>query len=81
MFGNLGVHVIDFPSGRFGFVGTLPAALGNPVTASRADIMAGRAFTAPSGEVLTMAFPSFETRDAAVAYATARGITVRSPKS
>ena len=27
MFGNMGVHVIQFPSGKFGFVGTVPLPL------------------------------------------------------
>lgn len=77
MFSNMGVHIIDFPSGRFGFVGSLPPALGDIVAATAADIMAGRAFSAPDGTAKTIKFPSFATRAEAAAHAAAMGITVR----
>ena len=78
MFGNLGVHVIEFPSKRFGFVGTLPAALGTVVPASTADVMGGRAFRDPgTGEAVTVKFPSFETRVEAIEYAELKGVSVR----
>lgn len=32
---RFGLHVIDFPSGRFGFVGTVPAELNDKVYATR----------------------------------------------
>ena len=44
MFGNVGLHVIKFPSGRYGYVGSVPSSLGNEVKANRSDIMGGRAF-------------------------------------
>jgi hypothetical protein len=66
IFGNLGVHVIQFPSGRFGFVGTLPVSLGAPAT-SAADAMAGR----------KVKFPVFETKQAALDHATERGVAVQ----
>ena len=65
--GNLGVHVIQFPSGRYGFVGTLPSSLGIPAT-SAADAMSGR----------KTKFPSFETRQDAIDHAASQGVTVRS---
>ena len=78
MFGNLGVHIIQYPTGRFGFVGTLPGILGDIVPATTADVMGGRAHEHPhTGEIVTIKFPSFETRDAAIAHATSRGVAVR----
>jgi hypothetical protein len=78
MFRNLGIHVIEFPSKRFGYVGSLPPALGEMVPATTADIMGGRAYTHPTtGDVLTIKFPSFETRSEAIAHAIAHGFTVR----
>jgi hypothetical protein len=78
MFGNLGVHIIKYPTGRYGYVGTLPAILGDAVRATSADIMGGRAETSPiDGQAYTLKFPSFETAAAARAYAADRGITAK----
>lgn len=76
MFGNLKVHVIDFPTGKFGFVGTLPAVLGTAVPATTADVMGGRAFTAPGGEIVTLKFPSFDSWEDAVKFAASKGVAV-----
>jgi len=76
MFGNLGVHVHRFPSGRFGFVGTLPASLGDAVLATRNDVMAGRAFRGGDGRIMTIKFPTFKTERAALAFARARVVEV-----
>lgn len=77
---NTPCYVIDYPSGRFGFVGMIPAVLGDVVAATRDDIMAGRAFTRPSdGATVTLKFPSFESQDAAIAFAADRGVTVKLP--
>ena len=67
MFGNFGVHIIQYPSGRFGFVGSLPSCLGVPAT-SFADAMAGR----------TVQFPSFDTRKDAIDHAAKFGVKVQS---
>lgn len=74
MFGNLGVHLLQYPSGRFGFVGTLPADLGDAVEASTADVMAGRAERAPNGKLYTVKFPSFETAYDAMCHAKHRRV-------
>lgn len=65
---NLGLHVIQFPSKRFGFVGHIPGELGVAVKPTKEDIMAGRIHYAADGSAWTMKFPSFETRDEAVAH-------------
>jgi hypothetical protein len=77
MFGNLGVHIIEPKPGVFSFVGTLPAALGDVVPATTDDIRGGRAIEAPNGAVVTVRFPVFPTRAAAVAHAEARGVSIR----
>jgi len=76
-FDRLGIHVIQFPSKRWGFVGTLPAALGDVVPASTADVMGGRAYTAPDGQIVTVKFPSFATEAEARAHTAARGVACR----
>lgn len=76
MFGNLGVHIIKFPSGRFGFVGTLPANLGNIVSATKADVMAQRSFWGRDGELYAVKFPTFNTLDQAFWHAEERGAKI-----
>lgn len=73
MFGNLGLHVIQFPSKRFGFVGSIPAALGDPATAE--DRARSRAIYRVGADEIV--FPTFDARDAAVAHAATRGYEVR----
>lgn len=70
-----GVHLIKYPTGRFGFVGSLPPALGNVVEATTADVMAGRACEIGLNRIaLTVKFPSFETAAAAWAHAESRNV-------
>lgn len=71
---NYGLHVIQFPSGRFGYAGSIPSNLGELVPAGVSDVMAGRVCgRAADGTLVTVKFPSFETRDDAIAHATGRG--------
>jgi len=77
MFRNLGLHVIKFPVGTFGFVGSVPAALATMVPATTSDIRAGRALTAPNGAVVAPKFPTFPTAAAAVAFAAGLGFTAK----
>ena len=81
MFNNLGIHVIKFPSGRYGFVGPLPITLCdvfNPP--STADIMAGRTIE-KDGETVTPHWPSFSTWEEAVKYAASRQVAVNAQKA
>lgn len=81
MFGNLGIHIIQFPSRRFGFVGSLPVSLGDIVEADKAGVLGNRAFWRdPANHDAGLAmvkFPSFDTEQAARDHAKARGIEVR----
>lgn len=73
LFGHpLGLHVIQFPSGKFGYVGTLPRDLACMVTPTILDIMAGRAVETPRG-YLVPRFPTFDSREEAVDFAVGRG--------
>ena len=73
MFKNLGLHVIKFPTGRYGFVGSIPAALGQEVPASRSAVMGQRSFYSASGELVEMKFPAFDTQTAAREFAASKG--------
>lgn len=77
MFGNLGLHVIKFPSGRFGYVGSIPTDLATIVPADRAAVLGQRAFTNNKGELCMFKFPVFNSEEHARAFAAARGHQVR----
>jgi len=76
MFGNLGVHVIQFPSKRFGFVGTLPVALASIRAATTADVMGGRAYINDHGALVAPHFPVFATEAEARAFAASVAVTL-----
>jgi len=78
MLGNLGCHLMHFPSGRFGYVGTIPTALGETAPASTSDVMGGRAFKDESGAILTWKFPTFPTAEEAIDHAKAKGVALLS---
>lgn len=74
MFGNLGLHVIKFPSGRCGFVGSIPVSLGTEVPASEAAVMGCRShWNADRTELLEWKFPSFATEQEARDFAASKG--------
>ena len=75
MFGKLGLHVIKFPSGKFGYVGSVPGELGTEVPASRAAVMGQRSFYNAAGELVEMKFPVFESESEAKAFAKSKGFT------
>jgi hypothetical protein len=75
MFSNMGLHAMKFPSGKFGFVGSIPTALGSQVKATTAAVMGGRAFENDAGELVEWKFPVFDSMDAAVNFAAAKGFT------
>jgi hypothetical protein len=73
----LGTHIINFPSGRWGFVGSLPLTLGELAEASTADVMGGRAWRDDAtGQLVAPRFPSFATEPEARAHAAARGVAL-----
>jgi hypothetical protein len=75
---NVSLHINQFPSGRFGYVGSIPTDLGEKVPADRAAILGCRSFRDPeTGESMMWKFPSFDTLEEAIAHAKDRG---HSPK-
>mgnify|MGYP001579968304 CR=1 FL=1 len=77
MFKNLGLHIIKFPSGRYGFVGSIPTTLGTEIMASTAAVMGGRAYRNAEGEIVELKFPSFDTEAKAQAFATSKQVPWR----
>jgi hypothetical protein len=73
MFGKLGLHVIKFPSGKFGYVGSIPTILGTEIPANRAAVMGCRAHYNAVGELVEWKFPVFESEQAARDFAVAKG--------
>lgn len=74
---KLGLHVIRFPSGRFGYVGSIPNALCQAIPADKSAIMGGRAFRGADGALMEWKAPAFATEQDARAFATDRGFEVR----
>jgi hypothetical protein len=71
---NVSLHIIEFPSGRFGYVGAIPTDLGEKVPADRAAILGCRSFRDPeTDESMMWKFPSFETVEEAIAHAKDKG--------
>ena len=71
---NVSLHIIDLPSGRFGYVGSIPTDLCEKVPADRAAILGQRAFSDPeTGDQMMWKAPSFKTLEEAIAHAKDRG--------
>lgn len=75
MFGKpLGLHIIKFPSNRFGYVGSLPVCLAAEIPATEADILGCRCHRNEAGNLMAWKFPTFETEDAARTFAISKGV-------
>jgi hypothetical protein len=72
VFSNLGLHVIKNPAGTFSFVGSIPLVLAVLVEPTKADIMAGRYFQDPDGNIRGYKFPVFTTEEAARKFAASK---------
>jgi hypothetical protein len=77
MFGNLGTHINKFPSGRWGYVGTLPIILADIIDARTSDVMGCRAFKDENGNLKAYKFPTFETEKEARDFAESKNVEVR----
>lgn len=77
MLGNLGLHIHKNPAGTFSFVGSIPLDLAEIVQPSKADIMAGRYFTDPDGEIKGYKFPVFDTEEEGREFAASKGQEVK----
>ena len=79
MFSNLGTHLDRFPSGRYGFVGTIPATLMTWRKATESDVFANLpkwAYRNENGYLEALYTPSFETADEARKHAADNGVTL-----
>ena len=74
---RLGLHVINFPSGRWGFVGSIPTNLCEEIPANRSAILGCRTHKNAKGEACEWETPSFETKRDAVNFALSRGHAAR----
>ena len=74
--GGYGLHIIKNPAGTYSFVGSIPSELGNIVPANTSDIMGGRAWKDEEGELVTVKFPVFKTREDALHHAKFYGYEV-----
>ena len=75
MFGvKMSCHVIQFPSGRFGYVGSIPTNLGKEVPATTNDILGCRTHKNKQGESVVWKFPVFDSAEQALDYAESRGV-------
>ena len=72
MFSNMGLHIIKNPAGTYSYVGSIPLVLAKIVEPTKADIMAGRYFTDPAGNVKGYKFPVFTTEEAARKFAASK---------
>lgn len=79
MFGKkLGLHVIDFPSGRFGYVGSVPIDCCRRLKADRSAILGGRAVR-EGEELVEYRTMSFETQQEAIDHAVSCGYEPKLP--
>ena len=76
--GSLGLHVIKFPSGRFGYVGSIPVDCCRELPADTAAIMGCRTRRNAAGELGEYRTLTFDTEQEAIDHATAQGHEVRS---
>lgn len=77
MFGkSVGLHIIKFPSNRFGYVGDMPTILAKEVEATKSDVLGGRSHRAANGNLMAWKFPSFETEKEARDFAKEKGAII-----
>lgn len=73
------LSVIEFPNGKFGYVGSVPLVLGSPIPASKSAIMGGRSYVAEDGNSYEWKFPNFDTQEEALTFARNKGFEPKTP--
>lgn len=71
-----GIHLTKNPAGTYSFVGDIPISLCILDVATKADVMAGRAFKDRYGVMVAPKTPCFSSIDEGVKYAKAKGHSV-----
>ena len=69
-------HLINYPTGRWGFVGHIPASLCRVIPAEPADIIAGRAYPCPCGKLITSKANTYASKKEAIQAAKLAGVEV-----
>jgi len=79
MFGaKLGLHVIQFPSGRFGYVGSIPLSCCRRLIADTSAVMGCRAIR-EGGELVEYRTMTFDTEQEALDHAASCGYEAKTP--
>lgn len=76
--GKIGLHVIQFPSGRFGYVGSVPASCCKRIQADRSAILGCRAIR-EGDELVEYRTMVFETQKEAISHAKSCGYEAKLP--
>lgn len=77
MLGNLGLHIIQYPTKLWGFVGSVPVDLCTEHPAQVSDILGCRTHTGPDGKPWVYKTPVFDTEEEARAFAASKGHEVQ----
>lgn len=72
---KLPLVIMDFPSGRWGYVGSIPTILCKKIKATSSALLGGRAWKEDDGKFYEWKVPTFETKEEAVSFAEENGIT------
>ena len=79
MFGaKVSLHVIQYPSGRFGYVGSVPADCCRRMKADRSAVLGGRAVR-EGEELVEYRSMAFETQKEAIDHAASCGYEAKTP--
>ncbi|MDX1532674.1 MAG: hypothetical protein R3230_00550 [Nitrosopumilaceae archaeon] len=72
---KLPLVIVDHPSGRYGYVGSIPTKLCEKIPATSAALIGGRAWKEDDGKYYEWKVPTFETKQEAIDFAESNGIT------
>ena len=75
MFKITNCHIIKFPSGRWGYVGSIPLVLGELVPADKSAVLGCRTIPGENGPMMFKA-KTFETENEARNFAAIQGATL-----
>ena len=75
MFKITNCHILKFPSGRWGYVGSIPLVLGELVPADTPAVLGCRTIPGENGPMMFKA-KTFKTENEARNYATIQGVTL-----
>ncbi len=75
MFKITNCHILKFPSGRWGYVGSIPLCMGELVPANTPAVLGCRTITGENGPMMFRA-KTFETENEARNFAAIQGVTL-----